>query len=127
MGFDMLLQDYGGQLVLGVTTIVASIGWYLRRERVESAKTKEVVAELTASESKHVGQTDEILRLGQQLTELSHETAKLRSDVSELKARMIGLKVLFHSFILCESCKHKNHEIITALESRFNQHYHSES
>lgn len=119
----------GGGILGGIVALLTSIGWWMRRERVESAKADEKVAMSRASENKHDGQADEIEALRKRIEALDHsqvEQAVLineqKGQIAKVEAKIIGLSMHFANLLLCDECKEKNRRVIEAIERLLEAH-----
>lgn len=112
----------GSGIVGGVVALATTLGWWLRRERIESAKANNVVAANNASTHTYEAQQKELDSVRERLAKM--ETAyvaqaalmgELMKKISELEARMVGASSHYDNLILCEVCLAKNERVLDAL------------
>ena len=112
----------GGSVVGGVVALAMSLGWWMRRERVESAKTNKEVAAANASTDTYEAQATEIAAVRERLSTIeaayvkqSLQIAELLKKLSEMEARLIGASAHHDNLILCDVCLGKNDRVLAAL------------
>ena len=112
----------GGGIVGGVVALATTLGWWLRRERVESAKSNNSVAANNASTHTYEAQSKEIKEVRERLQQM--ETAYVAQSVqmnvlikkiSELEAKLVGVASHHGNLILCDTCMHTNQRVLHAL------------
>lgn len=117
--FDLVTS---GGFIGGVVALVTSIGWYLRRERVESARSNNTIAANNASTHTYEAQATEIAAVRARLSDIetayvsqAAQIAELLKKVAELEARIYGASIHQSNLILCEPCMEKNGRVLEAL------------
>lgn len=112
----------GSGVVGGIVTAVTAFGWWLRKERTESAKTKSEVAASNASSTASDSQASQIAALtkraneqGEGLIMLMNEIFTLKNRVAHLEAGRVGANTLLPAIHLCESCDGKYGKILVEI------------
>lgn len=120
-----LLQGNG--IWAGIIGLIATAGWWFRRERVESAKATEDVAASKAGTAKHEGQSAEIESLRVRVSTLDSafvdqaaKVAELTKKVTALEASRIGAAMHMGNLLLCDPCQVKNRPILNAIDKALN-------
>lgn len=112
----------GTGIIGGIVAAATTFGWWMRRERVEAAKSTNAVAENSASTAMHHGQTAEIESLRKRMGELDQAFVSqaalisgLQQQLSILQAEQAGIAIHFNNMILCDVCTANNKRILDKL------------
>lgn len=115
----------GGGIVGGLAALVTTIGWWLRRERVESSKADNVVAANNASTNTYEAQSKELASLRERLSQIESayvaqaaQMGILMRRISELEARLVGISAHYDNLILCDVCLATNTKVLDALDKK---------
>jgi hypothetical protein len=116
------LGETGGTIIAGIAVIATSIGWWMRRERVESAKAHKSVTADNIQSNTYEEQAKEIKAVRERLSTMeaayvaqSVQITELLKKLSEMEARMVGITAHHENLILCELCTVKNYRVLEAL------------
>ena len=115
--------DNYGTITAAILSVIGGMGWWLRREKVEDSKAKEIISESNASSVKFNGQAEEIVALRQEIGELRKAfvaqaavVAQQQQQISVLQAAHLGVSTHFDNLLLCDTCQINNKKLLTALE-----------
>ncbi len=113
----------GGGVVGGIVGLVTTVGWWLRRERTEKAKTDADVSMSSAQASAAESQAKQIEALTKRVNEQGELIISLSNEINSLKVRLasrdaarVGAKVLLPSVKLCQACEDRNRPILDEIE-----------
>jgi hypothetical protein len=109
----------GGGAVGGIVGLITTIGWYMRRERSEKAKTNADVSASNAQVSASDSQAKQIEALTKRVNEQGDMIISLMNEINVLKSRLasrdaarVGIKILLSSIKLCADCDARNQPIL---------------
>ena len=112
----------GGGMVGGVVALITSIGWWIRKEKSESAKNRTDVALSDAATKNVISQSEEIEILRKRITEQDLIIANLRAVLFQLERRISVLETgrdialaHLHTLDLCDVCKQKHKSTFDAI------------
>lgn len=115
-------ENYGSITAI-ILSAIGGLGWWLRRERVESSKAQESISASNASSVKYDGQAEEIIALRQEVGELRKAfvaqaalVAQQQQQISVLQASQLGVSTHFDNLLLCDTCRSNNKKLLAALE-----------
>lgn len=122
----------GGGVVGGIVAIITTFGWWLRRERVESAKANNAVAENNASSSTYNSQAKEIEAVRTRLSAMeaayvaqSIKMNDLILQLSRLEAKIVGANSHYDNLVLCDVCIESNKRILAAMDVSLDINHHN--
>ena len=112
----------GTGIIGGIVAFVTSIGWFIRKEKSDAAKTRTDVAMSDAATRNVVSQSEEIEMLRKRITAMDEVVMQLQSEIFKMKRRLLKLesgreiaKMHVSSLHLCEVCVERNKHALEAI------------
>jgi uncharacterized protein (DUF342 family) len=118
-GIDILA---GGGIIGGIVAFVTSIGWYIRKEKSDSAKNRTDIAMSDAVTRNVVSQSEEIEILRKRISDQDAVILNLQAEIFKMKRRLVKLEtgreiasIHLKALNLCDGCTEANKHALDAI------------